>query len=309
MLHPQSATASFLARAALSGLLMVGLLSGCATAPGARHHASTAPLALPGTPVFTADDNLNAVLWTQTSVEHDAIFEEIYRQAGDQLAAALADPDWNALSEHERPGNASRTMPAALILDIDETVLDNSPYQARLIRDHAMFNETTWAEWCHEARAKALPGVHDFLKLAANRGVTIYYISNRNQELDAATLANLRAEGLPVDGDHVFLGRGSVTPNCVETRSDKTCRRRLVAQDHRVLMQFGDQIGDFVSISANTPQGRKDAVAPHRDWFGERWFMLPNPTYGSWEPAVFGNDWMQSTEQRRRAKRAALRID
>ncbi len=185
-------------------------------------------------------------------------------------------------------------MPPAIILDIDETVLDNSPYQARLIRDHVLFNERTWAKWCHEARAMALPGVHDFLQLAANRGVTVYYISNRDRELDASTLANLRAEGLPVGGDHVFLGRGSVTPNCV---------------DHRVLMQFSDQIGDFVDISDNSLHGRRDAVAAWRDWFDERWFMLPNPTYGSWGPAVFGNDWMQSAEQRRRAKRAALRMD
>lgn len=309
MLHSQSATRLFLARAALSGLLVVGLLCGCVTAPDARQHVSTPSSTSPGAATIAADDNLNAVLWMQTSIEYDVIFEEIYRQAGDRLAAALADPDWNALPEQERTANVSNALPPAIILDIDETVLDNSPYQARLIREHAMFNESTWAKWCHEARARALPGVHDFLKLAASRDVTIYYISNRAQELDAATLANLRAEGLPVAGDHVFLGRGSVTPGCVETRGDKICRRRLVGHDHRVLMQFGDQIGDFVSISTNTPQGRKDAVAAWRDWFGERWFMLPNPTYGSWEPAVFGNDWTQSAEQRRRAKQAALHTD
>ncbi len=93
MLHAQSATRSVHARAALSALLVIGLLSGCTTVLGARNHVSTPPYALPDPAVIATDDNLNAVLWTQTSVEHDVIFEEIYRQAGDRLVAALADPD------------------------------------------------------------------------------------------------------------------------------------------------------------------------------------------------------------------------
>jgi predicted secreted acid phosphatase len=67
-------------------------------------------------------------------------------------------------------------------------------------------------------------------------------------------------------------------------------------------------LGDFAQITANTREGRAQLLDEYGDWFGERWFMLPNPTYGSWEPAVFNNDWAQPREARREAKRAALNI-
>ena len=75
------------------------------------------------------------------------------------------------------------------------------------------------------------------------------------------------------------------------------------------MLQVGDQLGDFVDVAANTVPGRKQAIAPYLDWVGQRWFVLPNPTYGSWEPALFDNDWKQSASERRREKKAALRID
>ena len=110
-------------------------------------------------------------------------------------------------------------------------------------------------------------------------------------------------------GDDSFLGLGTIVPGCEQIGSDKGCRRRLVGRDHRVLMQFGDQIGDFVDVVANTAEGRARAVAPYADWIGERWWVLPNPTYGSWEPALFNNDWSQSRERRRKAKIDALRTE
>ena len=54
-------------------------------------------------------------------------------------------------------------------------------------------------------------------------------------------------------------------------------------------------------------EARDAAVAGHGGWFGERWWMLPNPTYGGWEPALFNNDWSLPREQRRALKRASLR--
>ena len=93
---------------------------------------------------------------------------------------------------------------------------------------------------------------------------------------------------------------------CPGTGSDKGCRRELVGRSHRVLMQFGDQVGDLVDIASNTREGRAAAVAPYDGWIGERWWVLPNPVYGSWEPALFGNDWSLPAAERRAAKQAAL---
>jgi predicted secreted acid phosphatase len=73
-------------------------------------------------------------------------------------------------------------------------------------------------------------------------------------------------------------------------------------------MQFGDQIADLVTVIANNPAGRRQAMAPYTKWIGTRWFVLPNVTYGSWEPALFNNDWTAPIEQRRQEKIDALRF-
>jgi acid phosphatase len=74
-------------------------------------------------------------------------------------------------------------------------------------------------------------------------------------------------------------------------------------------MQFGDQIGDFVTVLANNAEGRQKAMAPYMDWIGTRWFVLPNPTYGAWEPALFNNDYTAPRDERRRQKIQSLRFD
>src|SRR5690606_13865525 len=252
-----------------------------------------------------ADDNLNAVLWVQRSAEYRATAAQTYRAATARLDEALAQADWNALVPVEREGSGPRLKPA-VVLDIDETVLDNSPYQARLVRDGGESGDRTWDAWVEERKARAVPGVVEFARAANARGITLVYISNRAVHLGQATLDNLRAEGLPVEGDDVFLGLGTVVPGCQQHGSEKDCRRRLASRSYRVLMQFGDQLGDFVKIEDNSPGGRQALLEAHGDWFGSRWWMLPNPTYGSWEPALFDNSWKQPRQARRTAKRAAL---
>ena len=257
------------------------------------------------TPPAGADDNLNAVLWVQTSAEYAMTTRTIYRAAADKLDAALKEKNWDALVPGER-GNAAAGLPPAVVMDVDETVLDNSPYQARLVHDNLEYDEVTWAQWVAEKKAKPVPGVVDFAKVAAANGVTILYLSNRAEHLKDATLANLRSAGLPVKDDSVFLGLGTFVKDCEQNGSEKNCRRRLAGQRYRVLMQFGDQLGDFVEIVANTREGRAGLADEYGDWFGERWWMLPNPTYGSWEPALFNNAWDQPRDARRAVKLRAL---
>lgn len=278
------------------------LPQGGTTAPAAPAQTQPGPAAAP---VAAADDNLNAVLWVQAAAEYAAATRTVYNAATERLDEALADPDWNALVPAEREAGAGPRKPA-VILDIDETVLDNSPYQARLIRDQAEYSDPTWDAWVTEARARPVPGVVEFARAAAAQGITLLYLSNRAVHLKDATLANLRAVGMPVASDEVFLGLGTVVPGCEQNGSEKTCRRRLAAREYRVLMQFGDQLGDFAEVVANTPQGRAQLLERHRDWFGQRWWMLPNPTYGSWEPALFDNAWSLPRPQRREAKHGAL---
>ncbi|HEX7338491.1 MAG TPA: HAD family acid phosphatase [Rhodanobacteraceae bacterium] len=271
------------------------LLAGCAM-------LSSQPSAPSGP---TPDDNLNAVLWTRTSMEHDLIYREVYHQAAQQLAKALADPSWDALSTQDRHNNFT-DLPPAVVLDIDETVLDNSPYEAKLARDHGQYSSATWADWVREQKAKALPGALAFARYAAAHGVQVIYLSNRAQDLDKPTLANLKADGFPVSGDDAFLGLGTSVSGCTQHGTSKHCRRVEVGRHYRVLVQVGDQMGDFLQLRG-TPAARKAELKPYLDWFGQRWFVLPNPTYGDWESAAFGGDYSLTPAQRRAAKLKALR--
>lgn len=279
------------------------LLAGCAATPP---RPATAPAAAAAATSATANDNLNAVMWAQTAIEHDLIYIQTFRNAQSRLLTALRDPQWDALAKEDRTMPAAG-LPPAVVLDIDETVLDNSPYQGRLVKSGGQYDEASWAAWCKEERARAMPGALAFTRYAAEHGIAVIYLSNRAQDLDTATLANLRQLGFPVSGPEAFLGLGTVLPGCEQVGTEKGCRRQLVSRKYRVLMQFGDQLGDFVDVVANTEAGRKQAIAGYMDWVGTRWFVLPNPTYGSWEPALFNNDWSAPPAQRRQQKLDALR--
>ena len=308
-----AACGRFLRNPALRG---TALLAAALALAACRHIPATAdgerPAPAPGTPAATvpADDNLNAVLWLQRSMEYQALSETVFRAATERLDAALADPSWDALVHAERAAAGdSRELPPAVILDIDETVLDNSAYQARLVVDGQEFSDPAWDAWVEERKAIPVPGALDFTRAAAAKGITVFYISNRSAALAEATLDNLRSQGLPVQHDAVFLGLGMQVPGCEQAGSGKSCRRQLVGRGHRVLMQFGDQLGDFAQLAANTPEQHAALHAGHRDWFGARWWVLPNPTYGAWEAAIFDNNWRLPRSERRAAKREALRLD
>jgi 5'-nucleotidase (lipoprotein e(P4) family) len=288
------------------------LLCGCAATsprpvPAARPPAQSAAQAAPAAaPPPVGFELLNATLWTQLSAEHDAVTEEIYAVARRQLLHALHDPKLDALPRGERKGSVAGLKPA-VILDVDETVFDNSAYEARLIKDHGEYDEYTWSQWCKEMRAPPIAGALAYTRFAAAHGVRVFYLTNRDQSLDAVTLENLERDGFPVAGPDVFLGLGKMLKGCEQFGTDKGCRRELIGRHYRVLQMFGDQVGDFVTVLDATTSGRARALAPYRKWFGERWFMLPNPMYGNWQPALFDNDWEQPVKQRDAAELRALR--
>jgi len=225
--------------------------------------------------------------------------------AGDR---ALADPSWTALLPQEGGSQQSPGLKPAVVVDVDETVLDNSPYQARLVRNGGSYDDVSWDAWVSEGKAGAVPGAVEFAQAAAAKGVTMIYVTNRTEHMKDVTLANLRRLGFPVAGDDVYLGLDKYVPGCEQEGSEKACRRQLVARQYRVLMQFGDQLSDFAAIGVNTQAGRDALLQAHQGWFGQRWWMLSNPTYGGWEPAQFNNAWSLPEAERRAAKRAALEL-
>lgn len=286
--------------------LLIGLaglgLGACTSLP---RTPATTPSVAPAEAAVPAHDNLNATAWVQAAIEADMAHRQTWRAAARLLDAALADARWDALAPEDRIAPLEG-LPPAIIVDVDETVLENSPYQVRLIRDDARYSDTTWNAWVDERRATAVAGAPEFAQEAARRGITMIYLTNREHGKSAATRANLEAVGFPPVAEGQFLGLGFPTPGCESRGSDKGCRRKWVAQRYRVLMQFGDQFGDFVSVVENTPAARERQLAPFDAWVGERWFVTANPSYGSWESALYGNDRGLSPERQRAAKRAAL---
>ena len=243
-----------------------------------------APPVAPASGQVPAHDNLHATLWVQTAAEYRAAVLGAFNLAIAQLDRALGDPDWDALPPAERGEQSVASLKPAVIVDADETLIDNSAFQARGIRDAEPYSLPRWEAWVGERRARALPGALAFARHAAAQGVTVFFVTNRGHAREwQATYDNLRALGFPVaeDGSNLLLKGDPRAPE-----SDKAYRRQWVGREHRVLLMLGDNLGDFVD-PVDTSRAERDAlVDAHRGWWGQRWIMLPNPTYGSWESAI-----------------------
>ena len=247
----------------------------------------------------TALEQLHATLWMQTAPEYRAATEQVYRLATERIANPA--PGTAALEQVDAPAEQLARMPTAVILDLDETVLDNSVYQARLIRDRAEYNNKTWGEWVMAGTAEAVPGAREFIAAARQLGHTVFYISNRDCSTPAATPADPCPAQTASMRNLVTLGIDPVAdPDRMLLRGErpdwarKAARRSFVAANYRIVAMVGDDLNDFVDPKLFA--GDRDRL----DWrFGVNWFLLPNPIYGSWTTRF------DSLE----AKRAALRTE
>lgn len=243
----------------------------------------------------------SATLWVQNSAEYQALTTMVYKTALSNLALAIEDSYWTAYPNQEN--QAIRKLTPAIILDVDETVLNNAAFQARMIKQNSSFDPEKWNNWVMEAKAGAIPGALEFTKRAAKEGVLIYYITNREAKVEEGTRKNLAKLGFPLaqNGDRILSK--NERPNWT---SAKTERRAFVAQNHRILMLFGDDLNDFISAKDMSQKKRTQLVEEHKDKWGEQWFILPNPTYGSWESALYNFDDTLSPSQVDSVKRERL---
>ena len=235
------------------------------------------------------EQNIMSVLFQQTAAERLAGSLQTFRSAKQALDNALADPSWSAL-----PGQDIQGKKPAIIVDVDETVLDNTAYEARMILDGTKYPEG-WVGWGKEAAATEVPGAKDFLNYAAAKGVTIFYVTNRVVELKEATKENLTKLGIHWDQTReTVLMRGENNWD-----SDKGPRRTLVGNEYRVLLLVGDNLGDFVDAKDNnlSPKNRKNIVENYADYWGVKWFMLQNIAYGDWEGALYDFDYSLSPDE------------
>ena len=300
---------------AAAGLLVLILLTACQSQPG-RPEAGPNHGGVELAQCSTANDAFLATLWQQNAAEYRALSLQVYARAEAALARALTDPEWNALDPAERPA-APATDRVAVVADIDETLLDNSGFAVREMRRAACANQGTatsnaeapsfeerWQRWAVDRQAPALAGAAQFYRHAAQQaGVQVFYITNRKDREREVTCLNLTRVGFPVSD----CAGQVLTRNDQDGRAkDKVSRRMAVGKIYRVALLFGDNLGDFTGNVLGTPAERAGLVEAHRDWWGERWFILPNPLYGSWlevlsrpEPNAAGSE-----EERRQQIRA-----
>jgi len=223
---------------------------------------------------FTGKDlNEEAILalsWVQTAAEFKALAHQAFN---------IAKLRWDMDKQDGKK---------AVVVDLDETVIDNSPFNAGLIGKDYGYGSAKWKEWCDAESATAIPGAVAFLNHVDKSGGAVFYLSNRkaqpgkNYDLTEVTMNNLKALGFPqVDKDHMLLRTGT---------SKKQPRRDIIKEKgYRIVLLLGDNLNDFSSaFGAETIDERAAAVEMNKEKFGDIFIVLPNPIYGNWEAAVYG---------------------
>ncbi|MCP8967702.1 5'-nucleotidase, lipoprotein e(P4) family [Ectobacillus ponti] len=227
------------------------------------------------------EDGTLAVLWYQQSGEVRGLYEQGYELGKQQLDQALAK---------------GTGKPPAIVLDLDETVVDNSPYQAQVIREGAS-SFALWDEWVRKAEAKALPGALDFLRYADLKEVAIYYISNRRTSQLKDTLHNLQQLDVPQAVEsHVLLRAPG--------EQGKDARRAAVMKTHDIVLYFGDNLSDFPGFEGKSNEERRRLAEEMKALFGRQFILFPNPMYGHWEDAMY--NYEDKTEEEKKKIRDRL---
>lgn len=207
------------------------------------------------------DQLLLATLWYQKSAELKAIYYQCYSNAESALVKNLA--------------GAEGVLLPAVMLDIDETVLDNSPFQVWQIYEKKGFDENDWNRWVNRASAKALPGAVEFTQFADSLGVEVFYVSNRKTTETAPTIENMSRLGFAnADSMHMMLK---------ESSSSKVARRAEIEKNYEILLMIGDNLADLDGVFEKRPDGYGiSEVEARSEMFGTRYIILPNPMYGTW---------------------------
>ena len=252
--------------------------------------SSGAQQAVQQAPAADLQYQIGAILYQQKSAEYRALAYQAYNLARWQL-----DADFGKRSLKKLP-KAERKIPRAIIVDIDETVLDNSPSNAYGVKNNIGFAPKEWYAWGEMRKAKPVPGAVDFLNYAVSKGVKVFYISNRDEVQKQATIDNLKNAGFKAaSADNVMLR---------QAESTKEPRRMAVAANYRIVLFMGDNLDDFsAAFERKSVAERFAAVEANHDLWGKKFIVLPNAMYGTWESAIY--NYERLTEAQKAERRAA----
>jgi len=237
------------------------------------------------------------IAWVDSSAEYDALTLQVYQNAGRVLDTLIADKSATALPG--QTGSAER--PPAIILDVDETTVSNVDFQIHI---DGSFSHEAFDYWQLNNPSRRIVGAPEFIQAARDKGVTVFFITNRPcHERDfapgpcpqeAITLQDLAEAGIETDAEHLML-----VGEHTEWNREKRLRQELVGRDYRVIMLFGDDLGDFLPCirskpiapcPAATAEFRKRMTLQYIDYWGIRWHILPNPMHGSWTSFISEDD-------------------
>lgn len=226
------------------------------------------------------DNLLYATLYQQKSAEVVALCHQAYNFAELRLKQILENNPYDK--------------PLAIVVDVDETVLDNSPFEAKCILENTDYPKY-WKEWCENISAKAIPGAVEFLNYAKSKGVETFYITNRKIEFLKATMENLKSHGFPcTDEEHMLLRTDE---------SNKEKRRLEVLKTHEIVILMGDNLNDFSDVfDKKSREERHQLVSSMRTEFGKKFIVLPNAMYGSWVDALLKYERLSKEEKVERLK-------
>ncbi len=161
----------------------------------------------------------------------------------------------------------------------------------------------TWNAYVNTVTSLPIPGALEFAQYADSKGVKVFYVTNRTAEEEPATRKNLEKFGFPMGGN---ADTKLMTRKQPEWGSAKGTRRAHVARNYRVLLNVGDNFGDFVDEFRGNEAERLKVLEQHKDRWGREWIMIANPSYGSFESASFGHDFKLPEGEKRKLKRGAL---
>jgi len=231
-----------------------------------------------------------ATLFMQKAAEYRALAYQAYNIAKWQL-----DADFDKKNLKKLP-KAEQKKPRAVMVDIDETMLDNSPAQAFGITNRIAFNSKDWRSWVEMRKGKAIPGAVDFANYASAKGVKVFFVSNRDDVNKQATIENLKSVGFKDIADENVLLRTN--------DSSKEDRRHIILQKYRIVMFIGDNLDDHSNLfEKRSVTDRFAETDKAKDLFGKRYIMLPNAMYGTWENAIY--EYGRLSDAEKAEKRAA----
>ena len=232
-----------------------------------------------------SDELLMSTIWFQRAAERRALSYQAFNLAKLSLDKKLSEID-------------SQAKPA-IVVDIDETMLDNSPYEAKLINSNESYSSKSWKEWSKLAAASAIPGAVEFCNYAYNHGVSIFYISNRKADETNITINNMARLSFPdLERSHFLLKTDS---------SSKKVRRAKVKEQYDILLLIGDNLADFSEVFEDRSDNFGfNTVDSFKNEFGDSFIMLPNPMYGDWVKAIYNGNNKLPEEEKEKLRRKAL---